>query len=729
MGNSREVPADRDASSTPLSAADLIDGLALPTLEPLSWFISSMQALPPLPIPGTNSAQPDEGPSEIAAPQSQLESVRALIDGCGEALSALRRHQNQCAALVALMVDRLESAAMLEGGLLTLDWWQKGCALDQISAELANILHVPESVAGVLIEKSMMLVRKLPTSMELLSAGELGWDFALIIAEETSLLHQAEIPQEAIDSFEKRLLEHAGNKTLPSFRSTARRLRERSYPETIVARTRRAYADRNVRVHRGFDGMSWFSLYGPAPTIEGIWDQCTYTAQAARGDHEVRTLSQLRADVAAALLLRQSMDENGIHLPASSQAGTTNAVPANPVVTNTESTRGHWGQMDGSASGGDSGASLDLLPWQLRPEPDACGEGLFPDPDRGGALLHPWQVPVFEDANYYDPLFHEPDPRNRPDWLCNSQLPELSIASTVSGEVWPPLPQVTPVLLVPALSLLGVTNEPAWMEGTGPISMEVAKRLAVEAGSFLRVLVDPLTNRPIDRYPDRYRIDRAMRTMLLIRDVYCQFPGCMAKAINCDVDHVKSFESGGRSIYNNLEHLCGHHHRVKHFKDDKDRHGRRRCIAEPERQSLRLRGWSPRVEENGTISWISPSGRYCPPEPPEQQPPVYPKWLKKIIQGSLGQHPSGGQIGQRILAGEPLAAAARQERSNDSWDGVVGDSESWDGVGLTEDCWGGDTLPDPPAATPYDEEDDAILTRLAILRAQDQQLLGLADAA
>ncbi len=713
MGDSVDFPTGREDASTTASVADLIDALAFPLIEPLATDVAALSGLPLLPVPECASS----------GPSSQLDGVRALMDGCGDAIAALRRHQNQCAALVAVMVERLESTAVLEGGLLSLDWWQKGCAADQICAELASLLHVSEGVAGRLIEQSVTLVRHLPATMAVLSSGELSWDHAVVISEEISLLRTAGVAQGAVDAFEQRLLGHAANKTLPSFRSTARRLRERQYPETIAARTRRAIADRNMRVSRGLDGMSWLNLYAPSPTIEAIWDQCTYTAQAARGSHEDRTLAQLRADIASALLLRQSMDENSIHSPApvDAQPPADIQLPDDAAAASTQARNGgsggHW-------------------PWYLQPEPDPCGEGAYPDPDRLGGVLHPWQVPLFDDPDYRDPSFREPDPRNLPDWHRSAQLPALNQAGAaaegiaprgigpktgaeggsppgsprppgspgsggVDGPTWPPLPQVTPVVLIPVLSMLGVTNEPAWMEGTGPISMEVAKRLAAQAPSVLRVLVDPITNKPLDIAPERYRVNEAMRTMLRIRDEYCQFPGCMAKAVNCEVDHVTSFESGGRSIYNNLESLCAHHHLVKHFKDDKDRRGKLRCIDEPERQELRLRGWTPHMEEDGRIAWTSPSGRYCPPDLVEQQAPAYPKWLKKLIARAVAEQSfNNGRLDTEAL--EVMASA-------------VADEESWDG----------DSLSTQPEEPPFNEEDNEILTQLAIEHALRNPTLGL----
>lgn len=669
MSIREDLPGDRDDDSTTRTVAEIIDALALPPIQPLATDIAALSGLPELPVPASS------GP----ASWSQLDGVRALMDGCGDAIAALRRHQNQCAAHVAIMVERMEASAVLEGGLLSLDWWQRSGSIEQIKAELAVLLHVTEGAAGRLIDESVTLVRLMPATMEKLSSGELGWDYAVVIAEQATLLRDARIAQEAIDAFERQLLGQAFDKTLSSFKSTARRIRERSYPESMVARTRRAYSDRYLHVSRGEDGMSWMSLYAPSPTLEAIWDQCTYTAQAASGPHEDRTLVQLRADIAAALLLRQSMAENSIHAPA-------------PEV--------------GAKPQGEVGPEAGTEPEQT---PKLCDPRDPGDPGCADTLPPSWAVPDFDDPNDKDLAFLEPDPRNFPEWRSGAQLPLLTTfglagraaasgsptsgsctsgapelgsctSGSGSGGLWPPLPQVTPVILLPALSLLGETNEPAWMEGAGPISMEVARKLTAQAGSFLRVLVDPITARPLDIAPDRYKISRAMRTMLLIRDECCQFPGCMAKAINCEVDHIKSFESGGRSIYNNLEHLCAHHHMIKHYKDDKDRHGRRRCIDEPERASLRLRGWTPRMEDGGGVSWTSPAGRYCPPEVGDQQAPAYPEWIKGVIDGALVQEAA-------------------------------------------------DVQPEAPAQFALGNEDDEILTQMAHRRGLAHPELGLADAA
>ncbi|SEE49741.1 hypothetical protein SAMN04489740_1565 [Arthrobacter alpinus] len=416
---------------------------------------------------------------------------------------------------------------------------------------------------------------------------------------------------------------------MPSFREKARRLRERQHPETIPARTRKANEDRCLRVNRRQDGMSWLSLYAPAPTLESIWDQRTSTAQAAQGPHEERTLTQLRADVAAALLLNQGMAGNQIFAPAVMAEELHGLPPEDGAAPAHE--------MDAEAAAVGDGA----VEFGER-EPAFWSE---PEPESPGNTYPSWLQSRREEADYFDPSFRAPDPWGEPGWRPEAMppalLPATAGSSAVGGEppaymapVWPPLPKVTPVLLIPALSFLGATDEPAWLEGTGPISMEVAKRLTAGVSSFYRVLTDPISNVPLDLTPETYRITSAMRLMLRIRDENCEFPGCMDKAASSEVYHIRAFGSGGQSVYDNLEHLCKRHHQLKHLKDDRTRNGEYRTDQSPDRQQVRLRGWTPFSTESG-IAWTSPTGIYYPPGPRDTQPPVYPEWLKDSIVESL----------------------------------------------------------------------------------------------
>ncbi|WP_269940094.1 HNH endonuclease signature motif containing protein [Arthrobacter sp. HY1533] len=701
MGGSVNFPADREGSSTTGAVAELLDAFSFPTIIPLATDIAALEGLPDYPEP-LLPGHPDN-----EAPDSRLGGVRALQDSTATALAAMHRHKNQGAALTAVLVERMLATAEAEAALLELDPWQRETSRAGVRAEIAALFNISEGYAGALMIDAATLVRHLPATMAQLSAGVLGWEHAVIIAEETSLLRAAHLPQDTIDAFEEVLLGKAEHATQHSFREKARRARERSYPETLVPKTRQAYERRQLGISRSRDGMAWLNLYGPSPTIEAIWAQCTATAQAAQGPHEDRTLTQLRADIAAALLLCQSLDQNGIHAPA----------PAG----------------DSGLCGADSPAGQDSWFSRVEQEPDPCAGGAFPDPDRLGPHFHPWQLPVFDDPDYQDPAFREPDPRNQPDWQVPGQPPHLtrtsnnpanssgtggngaaapgtspegSSVSGCGGGVWPPLPQVTPILLVPALSLLGFTDEPAWMSGAGPISIEVAKYLTANAPSFYRVLVDPISNQPLDAAPDIHRLTKAMQIRLLMRDEYCVFPGCNARAVNCETDHLRAFSAGGPTTYDNLESLCRLHHRLKHHKDDRTRNGHVRTEQSFERQSVHPRAWSPRKTPEG-IEWTSPTGHQHPPEQQDTQPPVYNETLKTLIDTTLKalqqrQESWSDEDGANDLTAPPWEYRPDEEDEDDS---------DFDYDEAVAAGWDPDNLPEPPAQS---DEEVEILDRMSI---------------
>lgn len=839
MGSSQEFPTERDGSSTAESVADFIAAPFLPSIEPLGAYIERLSALPRLPIPdggaGSKGGQDADASGQgHNVPRSQLEAARRAIDECFDGIAGLKKHQNQSAALAAILIERLHSVAELEGGILGLDRWQRRTSLAGMEAELAAVLQLPEGAAAKLTIHANTVVRKLPATLARLQSGELGWEQAIIIAEETTLLTDTGVVGERIADFELLLLTKAQNSTVTSFREKSRRLRERRFPETIVPRTRKAYADRMMTKSRSRDGMSWLSLYAPAPAVEGIWDQCTATAQAAQGPHEDRTLTQLRVDVAAALLLNQSLSDNQIFAPrpdsqiypgpppATAATSGTEGVPApdqaqsgpqragtpgttgsaesasqnsqtRPSVTeglssvreretwasgldshpeagshskvNTNSnsntnpsTNAGYGSgtaVSGSApancavpgelplrqpmrceyvAGGGSGPDLQKRGGQVsnKPglvpepgfrsvEPDPCNGDTMPESDGGATFWEPWEVPVFDDPDYWSPTFREPDPRNEPDWLPRAKPPVLEQCrparppvSTTAGRAgvragvrednvanhaqWPPLPKVLPVVTVPVLSMLGLTDEPGWMEGAGPISMEVARQLISESSCMYRLLVDPITNQPLDRAPERYRVTKAMRTALRIRDEYCQFPGCMAKASTSQIDHIEAFEGGGTTTFSNLEALCLHHHLIKHFRDDKTRSGHYRTDQSPERQQVTLRGWVPKMTETRRVSWTSPTGCFYPADTDDRPLPLYPAWLQRLINQSMGIHYETEEDGSYS---DPAQI-----------DEQLGDVE----------------LPVMPEIFQLDDFEEAQLLRQAIARALENPALGLADA-
>ena len=148
------------------------------------------------------------------------------------------------------------------------------------------------------------------------------------------------------------------------------------------------------------------------------------------------------------------------------------------------------------------------------------------------------------------------------------------------------------LVTVPVLTLLGTSDEPAVLEGYGPIDRETALALAGSAPSFTRLLTHPETGAVLSVGRDRYAVPADLRTWLRVRDGTCRFPGCSRAARLCELDHTRDWQHGGETAHRNLAHLCAAHHHLKHQTQ-----------------------WRVEQVEGGVMKWTSPSGRSYTTEP------------------------------------------------------------------------------------------------------------------
>jgi hypothetical protein len=141
------------------------------------------------------------------------------------------------------------------------------------------------------------------------------------------------------------------------------------------------------------------------------------------------------------------------------------------------------------------------------------------------------------------------------------------------------------MITVPVLTLLGHDDEPAMLEGYGPIDTETAKRLTADAPSMIRLLTDPHTGIVLGVGKSR-QIPRELRRWLRLRDETCRFVGCNQPARVCDLDHTTDVQHGGLTEESNLADLCPKHHDTKHHTS-----------------------WTVTQGPGGDLTWVSPSGR------------------------------------------------------------------------------------------------------------------------
>ncbi|MFF1385104.1 DUF222 domain-containing protein [Arthrobacter sp. NPDC058288] len=414
--------------------------------------------------------------------------LRDRADACLDGMAELARMEAGIAALkVHLAAGYAETAAAIAPPPASP---QEHTVQDMaVTAEVACVLTVSERTAGALLAEAHALTTALPLTLSALQAGSISWQHARVMVDEAANLDRA-----GAAGLEAHFLDAdapnpargcpAGDLVPSRFRAKARTWRERHHPVSIEERHTKSARDRRVEYLPDRDGMAWLSAYLPADTAAAIWDRTTSAARALQGAGEARTLTQLRADVAATWLLTAGRETEG---------------------------------------------------------------------------------------------------------------------STVAGEVPSPAAQV--LITVPVLSLLGLSEEAAMLDGYGPVPPSMGRALVAEgASSFLRVLTDPRNGAPLEIGRTSYRIPQTLRQWLRLRDGKCPFPGCNNQSLDNDADHLLAWARGGTTGISNLGQPCRKHHRLKH-----------------------TTGWAP--SDAGTHEppgWTSPTGRHYASEQPDWEPPRLP---------------------------------------------------------------------------------------------------------
>ncbi|MFJ2506128.1 DUF222 domain-containing protein [Microbacterium sp. NPDC087592] len=137
------------------------------------------------------------------------------------------------------------------------------------------------------------------------------------------------------------------------------------------------------------------------------------------------------------------------------------------------------------------------------------------------------------------------------------------------------------------------TPPPALLDGTTPIDITTARRLAGSAVGWDRVLTHPISGALL--VVDRYRPSEQLRRHLRARDQRCRFPGCGIGARKCDLDHNHAASIGGATTDVNLAAFCRRHHMLKHHSP-----------------------WHVEQRAGGVLEWTSPTGRSYVDRPPPQ---------------------------------------------------------------------------------------------------------------
>ncbi|MFC7406298.1 HNH endonuclease signature motif containing protein [Georgenia alba] len=316
-----------------------------------------------------------------------------------------------------------------------------------------------------------------------------------------------DLPEPLVLEVEDAVLPDAPASTPPKIRRDVARAVAEIDPEGADARHRAARCKRRVNHARPLpDGMASISAYLPAEGAIALDHALDGAARAARSGGDSRTIDQLRADILASI----GFD--------ALRTGWIGPLPPEqlPLLGADEGVR-----RDAAGHAGSGAAGAD------------ASHPLSPDPIGN------------------DPPVRPDEPGQRPRW---------PIATTGRAPV-----QVS--VTVPISTMLG-GDEPAVLDGYGPVTASAARALTTEA-TVRRLLTDPVSGTVLDVGRTRYRPPADLARLVRERDRTCVRPGCNTKASACELDHTVPFGHGGTTALTNLGALCLIDHREKtlgHFR-------------------------------------------------------------------------------------------------------------------------------------------------------------------
>ena len=488
--------------------------------------------------------------------------------------------------------------------------------LRSIAAEIGMLTRRSERTILARIDEAAEIHRNFPSVAKALLLGEIDVAHARVIARCGAPLQAAESRSE----YEQLAIDQAAQTTPGRLEKSARRFAAELEPEVVAERQQRARRERGVRVTDLEDGMSLLIAELPSVFAHAIHDRLTELARVNARERKA------------------SMDAFGRVVPGEGGHPAQRDVRAGAGIN----VRAHEGKdtqegavQEESSMAGESRLNCEAADFDATGDDRNANDRYFDDPNLDDPSS---DDPNFDDPSSDDPNFDDPhsDDRNfdavRADALVDLLLagfvPTNSPHSALNSI------QARVAITVPALAAVGASDEPAVLDGTGPIPLDTAMALCGAAALWTRVLTDPISGEALAA--DTYRPSAALRRFIESRDQHCRAPGCRRPARDADLDHTVEWIAGGKTTHDNLSALCRAHHTMKH------------------------RGWTLRQTSRGELEWTSPNGRRYADRPDRIAKP----WNEHRVTQVAG------------VGAAEVDAATRDDSAVDAADGVSGIVES-----------------------------------------------------
>jgi hypothetical protein len=121
----------------------------------------------------------------------------------------------------------------------------------------------------------------------------------------------------------------------------------------------------------------------------------------------------------------------------------------------------------------------------------------------------------------------------------------------------------TVLVVMPADTATGASDEPAELAGMGPLDADVARRIIQHTRCWTRVLTDPIDDAVIGIDSRERFIPSGLKRLIHVRTPTCTGDDCGLPAHRADLDHITRVEHDGRTRHTNLQPLCRPSHQMK----------------------------------------------------------------------------------------------------------------------------------------------------------------------
>ncbi|AWO82756.1 HNH endonuclease [Gordonia terrae] len=178
----------------------------------------------------------------------------------------------------------------------------------------------------------------------------------------------------------------------------------------------------------------------------------------------------------------------------------------------------------------------------------------------------PVPKPVDLDDTVNEPEMERPSAAIKSDDTITEALEPTPTPEPAPVTVDPHAPVPTFHVVVNLSTLLGVDDDPGFLDGHGLIDADTMRSLLADARrSFVTTGIHADAEAE-----SRYTPSRTLQNLVRCGELCCTFPGCNQPVWTTDLDHTTPFDhhspqAGGATTQRNLKPLCRFHHRIKTF--------------------------------------------------------------------------------------------------------------------------------------------------------------------